>query len=114
PAMPRPIPLCAPAPMSSAAAPSVCSPPRSSSASPAAAPPSARATSCAALPIAAVRRRVALAGFGLMLLTHVHGDWLYLRRLDTDHTLLQPRTGPDSPAPPALAARVTIVVLDGL
>jgi Type I phosphodiesterase / nucleotide pyrophosphatase len=61
-----------------------------------------------------VGRSVALAGFALMVLTHVHGHHLYLRRLDTGHTLLQPKSAADAPSPPPLASRVVIVVVDGL
>jgi hypothetical protein len=59
-------------------------------------------------------KRAAAWGLGLTLFTHLHGHWLYLRRLDTDHTLLVPSTRPDPPSPPALTARVRVVVLDGL
>jgi hypothetical protein len=60
-----------------------------------------------------VNRRVAALALGLTLFTHIHGHWLYLRRLDTSHTLRPPLPpAPDPPSSPG--ARVRIVVLDGL
>jgi hypothetical protein len=60
-------------------------------------------------------RRVALLGFALALVTHLHGHWLFLDRLDTTRTLRAPLPPAADPiAPPAPAARVTVVLVDGL